>query len=713
MTRHLLAPGRIGTLELRNRMIVAAMGVSLAEEDGTCGERLIAYHEAQARGGVGLIITGVTGVAWPVGVVMPQQCGISDDRFIPGLKRLTDAVHAHGAKIAAQLHHGGLVAAHAAQAGHPLWAPSLPGAFKGDFLDAFLPEELAAFAGASVPSVKVLTHADIQEVIQQFARAAERARTAGFDGVEVHGGHGYLLSSFFSPATNTRSDDYGGSLENRARLMLEVVRATRAAVGPEFPVWCKLDSREVGKDNGIKLEDAQRLAVWLEQAGVDALAVSAYHDTGQGKLHSGSNIPHEPELNVPAAAAIKARVQVPIIAAGRFEPDRADARISDGAFDFLALGRKVLADPQLPNKLAARRAEDIRPCIYCYTCVSAAYVRQHVRCAVRPETGYELELGPPQTLRLPAVRRPIVVVGGGPAGMEVARRLDAAGHRVILVESSDCLGGTLRLASLAYAPNEGLLEWLRRQIAESDVEVCLGSRATAEVIRALEPDEVIVATGAVRESPPIRGVELDHVFSGEDLRQLLLGEGSDTLKSKTAVATRLLTRLGAATGLSAHLEFVRSATRHWMPLGSRIAILGGELVGLELAEFLTERGRTVTVIEEGAKCGKGLTPVRRMRLLAELREHAVSLHAGAREVSIEREAVLFTDSSGQLHRVPTDHVIIARGARPDSSLAEELRESGLKVSAIGDCAEIGYIEGAMRGAAQAAAAINQRRSLSA
>jgi len=165
MTRHLLAPGRIGTLELRNRMIVAAMGVSLAEEDGTCGERLIAYHEAQARGGVGLIITGVTGVAWPVGVVMPQQCGISDDRFIPGLKRLTDAVHAHGAKIAAQLHHGGLVAAHAAQAGHPLWAPSLPGAFKGDFLDAFLPEELAAFAGASVPSVKVLTHADIQEDI--------------------------------------------------------------------------------------------------------------------------------------------------------------------------------------------------------------------------------------------------------------------------------------------------------------------------------------------------------------------------------------------------------------------------------------------------------------------------------------------------------------------------------------------------------------------
>jgi len=709
----LLAPGRIGKLELRNRMIVAAMGVSLAEEDGTCGERLIAYHEAQARGGVGLIVTGVSGVAWPVGAVMPNQCGISEEGFIPGLERLTGAVHAHGAKIAAQLHHGGLVAVHAAQTGHPLWAPSLPGAFKGDFLDAFLPEELAAFAGAAVPSVKVLTHADIQQAIQQFAQAAERARAAGFDGVEIHGGHGYLLSSFFSPATNKRSDEYGGSLENRARLMLEVVRATRRAVGPDFPMWCKLVSREVGKDPGIKLEDAQRLAVLLEEAGVDALAVSAYHDTGQGKLHSGSNIPHEPECNVPAAAAIKARVRVPIIAAGRIELDRADVRMTEGAFDFLALGRKLLADPSLPNKLAAGRTEDIRPCIYCYTCVSAAYVRQQVRCAVRPETGYEVSLGSPQTLRLPRAGRPIVVVGGGPAGLEVARRLDCYGHRVILLESGADVGGTLRLASLAYAPNEELLEWLRRQIASSDVDVRVGSRGTPDGIRALEPDEVVVATGAIREPPPIRGVELDHVLSGEDLRHLLLGESSDSLRSKTGVTTRLLTRLGAATGLNANLEFVRNATRRWMPLGSRIAIIGGELVGLELAEFLTERGRAVTVIEEGAKCGRGLTPVRRMRLLSELREHAVALHAGVHEVSIERKSVAFTDSVGQIHRVPADHVIIARGARPDSSLANELRECGLKVRAIGDCAEIGYIEGAMRSAAQAAVAINQRRSLDA
>ena len=415
----LLAPGRIGPLELRNRIVVTAMGVSLSEADGQVGERLLAYHEEQARGGAGLVISGVAGVAWPVGAVQPNQTAISDDRFLPGLKALTARVHRHGAKIAAQLHHGGLVAGYSSDAfDQPLWAPCYPQPLKGDFPDYFLPEEMGGFSG-KMPQLKLLEQADIDLVVAQFGAAAARALAAGFDGIEIHGGHGYLLSSFISPRTNTRTDGYGGPLENRLRLLLEVIGAVRGAVGPDFPVWCKLDACEYGKEGGIELDHAIAAARLVEAAGVDAITVSAYHDVGQGKLHSGSNIPHQPEMNIPAAAAIRAAVKLPVIASGRVEPEAAAAQIAGGQYDFLAMGRKLLADPALPAKLAGNAPESVRPCIYCYTCVSTAYVRTPLRCAVNPDTGFECERGEARV-----TGKHFVVIGGGPGGMEAARRLN-------------------------------------------------------------------------------------------------------------------------------------------------------------------------------------------------------------------------------------------------------------------------------------------------
>lgn len=458
----LLSPGRIGRLELRNRMFVTAMGVSLAENDGTAGDRLIAYHEEQARGGAALIITGVMGVAWPVGSVQPDQLGISDDRFLPGLRVLTEKVHAHGARIAAQLHHGGLVSWYS-----PQWAPSIPSPFTGDFPDYFFAEELAAFTGGAKPEVKVLTAQDVAVAVGQYAEGARRAKEAGFDACEIHGGHGYLISSFLSPSTNRRTDQYGGALENRARLMMDVLAAVRGAVGPDFPVWMKLDSRELGKAVGTTLDDAKIVARMLEAGGADAITVTAYHDAGQAKLHSGSNIPHQPEANLPAAMAIRNEVAIPIIVSGRIELDRAETHLREGAFDFLAMGRKILADPYLPAKLADGLSGNVRPCIYCYTCVSTAYVRQQVRCAVRPETGFKYLQ---DRASAPRGKR-IVVIGGGPAGMEAARRFDASGNRVFLIERGDRLGGTLRFAALAYEPNQRLLEWLRRGVEASGVDV--------------------------------------------------------------------------------------------------------------------------------------------------------------------------------------------------------------------------------------------------
>lgn len=692
----LLRPGKIGVMELRNRIFVTAMGVSLAEENGQVGERLIEYHAEQARGGAALIVTGVMGVAWPVGAVQANQAAISDDCFLPGLRRLTQAVHGHGARIAAQLHHGGLNAFSAAQGGHAFWAPSMPKAFDGSFLDMLLPEETAAAEGVEFV-YKVLDRDDIAEAVALYARAAVRAKAAGFDGIEVHAGHGYLLSSFLSPSTNYRQDEYGGPLENRARLTLEVVRAVRAAVGCNFPVWVKIDAREVGKHDGITPADAVRLAQLLEAVGVDALTVTAYHDMNQGELHASSHTPHEPETNIPLAAQIKSAVSIPVIASGRVEAAVASARIGEGKFDFLAMGRKLLADPALPVKLQQGRVLDVRPCIYCYTCVSTGYSGKQVRCAVRPETGFEYR----QSEATPTAGQHFVVIGGGPAGMEVSRRLVDAGNRVTLLERDARLGGTLRFAALAYAPNEALLKWLRRGIEAADVDVRLRTAATPELIHSLRPDHVIIATGAVRSMPPLEGADLPHVLSGDDLRQLMLGESRAVGSAKIGAWTTMLAKIGAWTGLSGNLGVVRSLTRYWMPFGRRVVILGGELVGLELAEYLLERGREVTVIEEGEKLGRGLTLVRRMRLIAELRNHGAMLVVGASDVSIDPREVLFTDGCGKASRVAADHVIVAKGAVGSSALADRLRRDGLAVTEIGDGLGVGFIEGAIRGAARA------------
>lgn len=703
MTRsynHLLNPGRIGSMTLKNRMIVMAMGVNLAEADGTCGERILRFHEEQAKGGAGLIVLGSAGVAWPSGGNQPRQIAISEDRFIPGLKAMADAAHAHGAKLAIQLHHGGLVAAEDRAAGRPLWTPSYPVVTQGNMADAFLEDEIQAMFNPDAPEVRlqVMTKEDIRTLVGQFAQAAVRAQRAGLDGVEIHGGHGYIISEFLSPQTNQRDDEYGGSLENRARLLLEVIAAVRAAVGPDYPVWCKLDSGEFGAKEGITLADARQTARLAQKAGVDAITVSAYHDPSQASMHSESNIPHVPERLVANAISIRQAVQIPVITSGRIEPDGADRHIGAGHFDFLGMGRKLLADPHLPRKIAEGRPEDIRPCVYCYCCVSQIYVLQAVKCAVNPETALEQsrQLIPTRTMRH------FAVIGGGPAGMELALRLTQRGHRVTLLEQSDRLGGTLQFASLAYPPNERLLRWLRRQIEQSTVEVRLNTRADVDTLKTLGADEVIVATGAERTLPPLPGADQNFVFSGDDMRRLVLGEGLEQLEQKTSGFTRFVMRAGARTRATQHLGLMRQGSRWWLPLGQRIVVIGSELVGLELAEFLSERGRQVTVIDETAKPGAGLYLVRRMRLLDELKELGVAIQNNARNIHIGQHTVSYTNYRGQERTVDADHVIVAQGATGNTALADTLREAGFTVHVIGDCTGVGYIEGAIHDAAELA-----------
>ena len=703
MFDHLASPLEIGGMKLRNRMAMSAMGVELAAEDGHASDAIIAYYEARARGGVGLIVTEVCAVAYPRGATARRQLALSSDEYLPELRELTERVHRHGARIALQLVHHGKVSRVDVKEGRPVLVPSRP-RFKGamDMAQDLSAEEigwLIRASGGGMPEYHEATTEDIAWVIDAFASAAERARRAGFDAVEIHGGHGYLLSEFLSPAWNFREDEYGGSREGRARLLCEVITAVKERAGSDFPVWPRIDCREFRTPGGITPDDAGRTAELAAEAGADAIHVTAYADSTSGVGFTDAPLVHEEAGYVDEAAAIRARIGIPVIAVGRIEPEVGDRLIREGRVDLIAMARKLLADPDLPNKIVAGRPREIRPCIYCYTCVAQPFFDRPVRCAVNPVTAHESTLDRALEERAPRPRR-ILIVGGGPAGMEAARVACLRGHEVILCEKSGQLGGTLRFAALVYAPNERLLDWLEGQVRRLDIDLRLKTEVTPGFIRQLAPDEVLVAAGAARAKPKIPGVDLDHVFDGDDLRALLTGQGDEAAAAKLSLFGRAAIRAGRAIGITTTPGRLREASRAFMPLGRKVVIVGGGLVGLELAEFLAERGRKVVVLEEGSHFGLEMAHPRRWRVLDDLRQHGVRLIAKARVSSIDRQAVDCEISDGDAgstrHAEPADSVILATGLEPNPRVIEVLREAGVPIREIGDVKGVGYLEGAIR-----------------
>ena len=690
----LLQPGRIGTLELRNRIIMAPMGSNFAESDGSCGERIQAYYEARAKGGAGLLIMGVCGVAFPLGSCEPYQVGVSEDRFIPGLARLAERAHAHGAKIAMQLQHAGKNAVTCLAQGREIWVPSIPKPPPpNEAMLAVTREELATFVGVGPhkPRLRVMDQADIAQMIEWFAAAAERAVKAGFDGLELHAAHNYILAGFLSPYYNQREDEYGGSYENRVRLLLEVLRAVRQRVGSAFPLWVRLDAAELHTQGGISMDEALRTAKLCEEAGADAISVSAYAQMVNGSAFTEAPIPQAPGAFLSYAAAFKQAVNLPIITTGRIEPEVGARAIAAGELDFVAMARKMLADPEIPLKLSENRPQDIRPCIYCYACVSEIFVSRRVKCAVNAMTGHEYEY--------PLVRaqspRHVLIVGGGPAGMEAARVAALRGHHVTLVERSDRLGGTLFFAALAYPENGRLLDYLLGQVKHPNISVRLNCAADAALVAELKPDEIIVATGARRAAPAIPGAEQSHVWSGDELRRLMTGDRADEIaKAKLNLAERAMFKAGGMLKVTDSTQAIQSLSKLWMPLGKRVVVVGGGLVGLELAEFLLARGREVTVLEPGSHAGRELAIVRRWRVLEAVKAHG-TLHLKAQTEAITAKAVVWTDKGGVQHSSPADSVVLAIGAEADDSVAQALADCGLPLQRIGDCASVSYIEGAI------------------
>ena len=563
----LASPASIGNLKLRNRMIMAAMGSNFASEDGHTTEQLTAYYEKRAQGGIGLIILETSAITWPAGASMPNMIGFSKDEFIPSLKSLTQRIHQHGSKIAAQLNHSGKIAQEDVIAGRPIPVPSIPKSEPSDMFGLLTQDEIMNFIKAGGPDGKgpryhELSADEIQQEVQHFVDAAKRAKAANFDAIEIHAGHGYLISSFLSPAVNKRTDEYGGTPEKRAKFLVDIISQIKIQL-KDFPVLVRLDANEYRIENGITPDDFLITASMAQDAGADAIDVSAYGNTSKGIAFTEAPLVHEPGGFLNFVKMAKKELTIPIIAVGRIELDVAEKGLRNNEFDFLAMGRKILADPDLPNKIISGREQLIRPCIYCYVCVSQIFINKPMMCAVNSQLGNEHRNE--NIIHSTADQKRILVIGAGPSGMESARLLAMQGHDVEIWEKDKDIGGTVRVAALAYEPNGRLINYLKNSLDELNVRIKLGTLATGKSVQDFNPDHVIVAVGANRNAPSIRGKNNRNVFDGEELRGLLFGSDAQAIK-KLSLIQQLILKVGRATQLLRNISALRFLSKIWMPI---------------------------------------------------------------------------------------------------------------------------------------------------
>ncbi len=612
----LFQPGRIGSLELKNRIVMAAMGTGYCHHDGYVLDEYIAFMEERAKGGTGLLMTGVTRILSEVGM-RPGSMGIYDDKLIPGLKKLTDAVHKHDSKIFMQLHHSGTRTSEETRA----VIPSAPSA-------------IVHFRTGVVP--RALTLLEIEHLIEAFGQGARRAKDAGFDGVEVHGGHGYLICQFLSPRANRRDDQYGGSVTNRARFPCDIMREIRRVCGPDFPISFRVSATEY-VEGGADLEDTLQQVPLFVEAGADALHVSAGSDEALQWVTPDFNEP--PACLTYLAKAVKKITRVPVIAVGKLgDPRVADKVLEEGIADFVAVGRPLLADAYLPKKAQEGRVEDIMLCIYCNNGCTENRLIGRNRCAVNPELGQEAVYRFEKTKK----KKKVVIVGGGLAGMETATIAAERGHDVHLYEKTGALGGQWIPATAAKPQIGTLTVNMERRLAASGAKVHLNMAMDAQGILKEKPDLVVVATGAKQNLPKIPGMDGKNIVMAWDVL-----DGS----AKT---------------------------------GQEVVVVGGGLTGSDAAYFLARQGRRVSLINNR----QVLVHVERLSKLTlkeKLINNGVFLYPFSKAESITENGVNVIND-GEIVFLKADTVVISVGVKQDNGIASTLAElaPALDVKTIGD-----------------------------
>lgn len=666
----LFSPIQIGAMQLPNRIVMSPMTTDYGTFEQEPSDRLMAYLEARAAGGVGLITLEVCSVALEHRYQM-HSLSLSEDRFVEQHRKIVDMAHSYGVKIQPQITHPGPESLAPFIEGKPGIGPSVcvnPGG-----MQACRPLELD----------------EIPAVIEQYAAAAVRAKEAGYDGMELHAAHAYmLLGSFLSPLRNGRSDDYGGrSLRVRSRMLLETLARVRAAVGPDFPITVSLSGYE-RFPGGRAVNESQRLAQMLVETGADAFRVSGgTTDKLVTSMIMSSDFPDG--LNVSQAEAIKQVVDVPVMVVGRIHtPEHAERIIADGQADLVGMGRPFLADPEWPNKARAGRATDIRRCISCENCIDTMIQFQNLNCAVNAATGREET----NLLSPAAQRKKVVVIGAGPAGMEAARVADLRGHDVTLLERQGRLGGAMLLASTVHSDNEIFFSWLTQQIRDSGVDLRLSQEASPEVLRSLNPDAIVVATGAQVKTPDMPGSRQSNVFSGAQLRRMVEGQAvRDDFTMVPSILRGPAQWFMQVVSSKLTPALLRAFTRVWLPLGKRVVIVGADLAAIELAEFLANRGRRVHMLEAAKHVAPEVGPKRLAEHMDRLDRLGVTINTEAVCESIEGNSVRYRTALGVERVIMSDSVILAGEPVAATELYEKVKDLAPEVYAIGDCTGLGLI----------------------
>jgi 2-enoate reductase len=620
----MLEPSYIGKMEVRNRLVMAPMGTVMADPDGRFSRRQIDYFAERARGGVGLIITEAVKVETRIDKPFRHNMARADsDTQVPSMWDFVDVMHGYGAKVAIQLSPG--VGRQETQCD-----PNKP--------------TLSASAVPSWENPSVLcrpmTVEEIREIVDACADGAARAVLAGFDAIEIHGHTGYLLDQFMSLIWNQRTDEYGGDVEGRLRFSVEIVQAIRAKVGPDIPILFRF-AAEQNIPGGREIEESKEIARLLEKAGVDALDIDAGCYDSMDFIFPTNYMGDAPIVDL--AAAIKQVVGIPVIGVGNMTPETAEAVIRDGKADFVALGRGLIADPDWPNKVRLGRLEDIRPCIRCNEkCIGNLFKLRAISCSVNARVGSERYYPMART----DTPKRLLVVGGGPAGMEAARTAALRGHQVTLMEKQGKLGGQLRAAGTASFKKElqHVIDWWEVQLQKLGVDVQMNTEVTADTPAMDQADAVIIACGGRPLRPKIPGIDGENVVGVLDW----------------------------------HLD--RSLLR-----GDRILIAGGGLSGCDAALEMAKQGKSVTVVEMQDKVAPDLNVISRISLLRELAENNVQTLMGHRIEEFLPEGAVVKRPDGNTDLFKADTIVLAMGTVADDSLARMIMSSREDVYVVGDC----------------------------
>lgn len=677
---HLAQPLNLGSVTLRNRFM--KNGTGFFWDDPNTGsfmnQKYLDYFEALAKGGTALISSATGPLTRDVGAKMPGFKILTDD-YIPGWRSWADVVHRHGALAFAQLFQLGPMA--------PLLIKAPPGASA-----SAIPLEESPRPGFG--NFRELTVAEIEDMVDLFAGAAERTKKAGLDGTELNGACNHLINNFLSRAWNRREDEYGAqSLENRTRLAVNILSEIKRRNGADWPLIMLFNAQEIDLADGITMNESREFAKIFVAAGADALEVRAEYYTWTKEVERRESL-HFPDMflyphrtgpfdpyvdgsrlgagaNLPMAAEIRKVVTVPVISVGRLDAGIGERAIADGKIDIVSMNRRLIADPELPNKVLNGDARDVNPCNSCMTCFDACEHFAPVKCRVNASLGKEKEYA----IRPARVKKKVLVVGGGPAGMEAARVAAQRGHEVVLYEKQAFLGGSLPVAALVKGPREdiqGLVDYLSRQVKKAGVTVRLGSEATREVVGREHPDAIVLAAGGVHEVPEIPGIDGRNVLTGRELH----ARAKLVLRFASPRTVRTLQGLPLA--------------REVM-IGKRVVIMGGRLHGCQTAEYLIGLGKQVTIVDTAseAEIGDGLLEVfMKPYLLYWLKDHGVEFVTDVEYRRVTHQGlVVASNADGAERLLAADTIVTALPLRPNAALVRDLGGLAPEVHTVGDAGD--------------------------